>query len=372
MPTSQVNEAIQNLHGTEHFRDGAALTDGQLLGRFIERRDEAAFTALVEQHGAMVWSVCHRILGNRQDAEDAFQASFLVLIRKAASIVPREMVANWLYGVAHRTALLARRTATRRKARERQVVKVPEPAAAEQELWNDLRPLLDQELSRLPDKYRVVIVLCDLEGKTRTEAARQLSLAPGTVGSRLARARARLAKRLAQHGLAVSGGVLAAVLSSTAAPACAPPAVVSGTVKAATLFAAGQGAALPVTVATLIEAVLKTMLLSKLKTAAVALLALFVLEIGAAAVLSRIAAAEQSEKEATTRKLDRGETVPEKVTRENPDTGVVPPVADKGEVKIGAPCEYKALSYEDIKTLEFRKRGTDTAEDGLNMLGDAG
>src|SRR5262249_33720659 len=147
------------------------------------------------------------------------QVTFLVFVRKAASIASRKLVANWLYGVAHQTALKARATAARRKERERQVTEMPEPAVAEQDLWRDLQPLLDQELSHLPDRYRSVIVLCDLEGKTRKEAARELGCPEGTVGGRLARARAMLAKRLAQRGVALSGGALAAVLSQKAASA---------------------------------------------------------------------------------------------------------------------------------------------------------
>ena len=112
--------------------------------------DEAAFAALVRRHGPMVWGVCRRLL-HYHDAQDAFQATFLVLFRKAASILPREMVANWLHGVARQTALQARRTAARRGARERQVTEMPEAAGVEQDLWNDLQPLVDQQLSRLPD-----------------------------------------------------------------------------------------------------------------------------------------------------------------------------------------------------------------------------
>ena len=144
---------------------------GNCWSRFVGRRDGAALEALVRRHGPMVWGVCRRVLGGRQDAEDAFQATFLVLVRKAASVAPREMVGNWLYGVAHRTALKARATAARRAARERQMAEMPEPAPAGEDRWADLLPLLDRELSRLPDKYRAVIVLCDLEGKTRTEVA---------------------------------------------------------------------------------------------------------------------------------------------------------------------------------------------------------
>src|SRR5262249_6980489 len=151
---------------------------------FIERHDEAALAALVKRHGPMVWGVCRRLL-NHHDAEDAFQATFLVLVRKAASVVPRGMVGNWLYGVAHQTALQARRTAARRKAKEVQVTEMPDTQAAPPDQWLDVQPLLDQELSRLPNYYRAVIVLCDLEGRTRREVARQLGVPEGTVAGRL-------------------------------------------------------------------------------------------------------------------------------------------------------------------------------------------
>ena len=186
MATSPMAEFLQQLRGTALLPAGAALTDGDLLEGFVTRRDEAAFAALVRRHGPMVWGVCRRVVPSPQDAEDAFQATFLVLVRKAASVVPREMVANWLYGVAHQTALNARAGAARRRTRERQVTPMPEPASAQNDLWRDLRPVLDQELSRLPDKYRCAIVLCDLEGKTRKAAAQQLGCPEGTVAGRLA------------------------------------------------------------------------------------------------------------------------------------------------------------------------------------------
>src|SRR5713101_7305266 len=208
MPTSQMSGVIQHLRRAMLLRDGAGLTDGQLLEDFISRRDEAALAALVRRHGPMVWGVCRRILRNYHDAEDAFQATFLVLVRKAASVLPRGMVANWLYGVARQTALKARVTVARKEGRERQVLTMPEPAGREQHLWCDLQPLLDEELSRLPDKYRAVLVLCDLEGKTRKEAARHFNLPEGTVASRLATARAMLAKRLGRNGLGMSGAML--------------------------------------------------------------------------------------------------------------------------------------------------------------------
>src|SRR5438445_8240641 len=220
MATNQLRRVIQTLRGgTALPQDGAGLTDGQLLESYVGSREEAALAALVRRHGPMVWGVCRRVLRNWHDAEDAFQATFLVLVRKAASLASPELLANWLYGVAHQTALKARATTAKKRARERQVTEMPEPAVTEQNLWNDLQPLLDQELSRLPDKYRIAIVLCGLEGKTRKEAARQLGVPEGTLAARLARARVKLAQRLARHGLAVSGSALAAVLSPSAVSA---------------------------------------------------------------------------------------------------------------------------------------------------------
>jgi RNA polymerase sigma factor (sigma-70 family) len=295
MASSQTSEVIQHLRRMVLLRDGAGLTDGQLLEDYLSRRDEEALAALVRRHGPMVWGVCRRVLPNYHDAEDAFQATFLVLVRKAARIASRELLANWLYGVAHQTALNARAMVARRKGRERQVAEMPEPAVAERELWRDLQPLLDDELSRLPDKYRVVIVLCDLEGKTRKEAARQLGRPEGTVAGQLARARVMLAKRLAQRGVALSGGALAVVLAQNVASAGVPTSVVSSTIKAASLFAAGQAAATAVVsakVAALTEGVLKTMLLTKLKIASAVLLAVAVLGGGAGALLRQTQAAE--------------------------------------------------------------------------------
>src|SRR5215468_9605576 len=146
MTTTPMAVLIHQLRRTVLLRDGAGLTDGQLLENFINHHDEAALTALVQRHAPMVWGVCRRVLPSYHDAEDAFQATFLVLVRKAASIASPELLANWLHGVAHQTALKARATTSKRRERERQVTEMPEVAATEQDLWNDLRPLLDQEL----------------------------------------------------------------------------------------------------------------------------------------------------------------------------------------------------------------------------------
>jgi len=153
MATGNLNPVIDQLRRVVLLPDGAGLTDGQLLESFVSHRDEAAFEVFMRRHGPMVLGVCRRVLRNHHDAEDAFQATFLVLIRKAGSIVPAERVANWLYGVASRTALKARGMIVNQQVRERQVTEMPEPESAEvDDCWSDLQPLLDQELSRLPDK----------------------------------------------------------------------------------------------------------------------------------------------------------------------------------------------------------------------------
>lgn len=245
MAASPISEVLQHLRRAVFPREGAGLTDGQLLGDYLRLREEAILDALVRRHGPMVWGVCCRMLRNGHDAEDAFQATFLVLIRKAASIAAPELLANWLYGVARQTALKARATAAKRRTRERQMAMMPEPATPEIEPGDHLQPLLDQELSRLPEKYRTAIVLCDLEQKTRKEAARQLAVPEGTVAARLARGRALLAKRLARHGLGVSAATLATVLSQSSASAQVPAALAVATVQMLTAVdASGTAVAL--------------------------------------------------------------------------------------------------------------------------------
>jgi RNA polymerase sigma factor (sigma-70 family) len=296
MASGQRNGVIGYLRRATLLRDGAGLTDGQLLADYISRRDEAAVTALVRRHGPMVWGVCRRVLSNGHDAEDAFQATFLVLVRRAASIAAPELLANWLYGVARKTAMKARATVAKRKVRERQVTDMPEPAEVERDPWNDLQPLLDQELSRLPDIYRVVIVLCDLEGKSRKEAARYLGLPEGTVGSRLARARVVLAKRLTERGVALSCAGLAVVLAQNVASAVVPSLVVSNAIEAASFFAAGQVAAtgpVSVKVAALTKSVLKAMMMNKLKAVIAVTLVLGFISAGTTVATLRSAAQDK-------------------------------------------------------------------------------
>lgn len=274
MAISPMSVVIQQLR-TAFGRDDAEMTDGELLTLFLNSRDDAALATLVRRHAPMVWGVCNRLLRSHHDAEDAFQATFLVLVRKGASVVPREMVGNWLYGVAHQTAARLRAIAARRSGRERIVANMPEPAV-EEASRNDVISLLDQELSCLPEKYRVLIVLCHLESKTCKEVARQLGIAENTVASRLARARVMLTKRLARRGVTVSGGMVGVALSQGAASAAPPATLVASTIKAASLMAAGQVAAgaISPTVAYLTEGVVKTMFLSKIKSVMALLLML--------------------------------------------------------------------------------------------------
>jgi RNA polymerase sigma factor (sigma-70 family) len=269
--------------------------DADLLHRFTASQDEGAFTALVRRHGPMVLGVCRRLLPNEQDAEDAFQATFLILALKAASVRPAEMLGSWLHGVARTTALKARRTRLRRTQRERLVAVLPEPEPVPREAdpLSDLLPILDDELARLPNRFRAVVVLCDLEGLTRPEAARQLGVPEGTVNSRLSRARALLAQRLSRHSATLSGGALALLLTQCAA-ARVPAAVTLSAIRLAALMA-GTGTAAPgvlsAGVAHLVEGVTGTMFVTKLKSALAALLVLA--GIGLGGVLSLRADADE-------------------------------------------------------------------------------
>jgi RNA polymerase sigma factor (sigma-70 family) len=265
MTTGRMGEGLRRLRGSLLRRDGAGCTDGQLLEAFVSRRDEAAFEAVVNRHGPLVLGVCRRVLRHVHDAEDAFQATFLVLARKAGSIAARDRLAGWLYGVAYHTALKARAARARRGGRESQVPDMPEPESTGEAAWEDLQPLLDQELSRLPEKYRLPVILCDLEGRTHKEAAQALGWPVGTLSGRLARARKSLAGRLTRRGIALCGGSLALALSREAASAGVPAELASATAQGAALFAAGRAAAVPARVIALTEAVMKTMLAVKLR-----------------------------------------------------------------------------------------------------------
>jgi RNA polymerase sigma factor (sigma-70 family) len=307
-------------------------TDAQLLERFTHRREEAAFAALVRRHGPMVLGVCRRMLGNPHDAEDAFQATFLILVRKASRIRNPEAVGCWLYEVAYRTASRARARAALRRLHERRALPMSPADFLTPLIWQEVGPVLDDEVRRLSDRFRAPFVLCYLEGKTYEQAARQLHLSPRSLSRRLARAREVLRARLARRGLALSAGCLATLLAERAAPAAVPPALATDTVRAALLGAAGEtfpAAGIPPGVAALAEGSLRTTALTRWTVAL--LLALAVGLFGAAVGLwaqpspadkappqpakpprpaaSRKPSAPQTEKETTTvrgRVLDAG------------------------------------------------------------------
>ena len=269
----------------------SGLTEAQLLARFVERRDEAAFEALVSRFGPMVLGVCRQVLADHHAADDAFQATFLVLVKRARSIRERELLGNWLYGVALKVAKRARADQAKRRAREQE----GQPVAAEP-IGNgralddiELGPILHEELARLPEKYRAPMVLCYLDGQTCEEAAGRLGWPVGTVKGRLSRAKDMLRGRLARRGVTASAAILAATLTK-AAEASVPQFLLDQTVRAAmgfaaggSLAAAGLGSAAAVALA---EGVHTTMILTKWKAIAIAA-TLFGTLAGSAAVMAR-------------------------------------------------------------------------------------
>lgn len=265
MPTNPLNVVIQHLLADLRPKD-YVMTDGELIARFVRSRAEDALATLVQRHASMVWGVCRRLL-DHHDAEDAFQATFLVLVRKAAS-VPEQTVANWLYGVARQTAIRLRATAAKRGRRETQVVTLPDQSVPEVP-DADLQAL-DEELSRLPDHYRCVIILCDLECMTRKEAARQLGIPEGSVASRLARAREMLGKRLVRRAVATTALMAGSVPGVMTASV--PSSLVVFTIKVTHMMAVGKAVAVAPSVADLTTGVAKAMSMSKMKSVVTAVL----------------------------------------------------------------------------------------------------
>jgi RNA polymerase sigma factor (sigma-70 family) len=256
--------------------DQAAQTDGQLLERYVTRQDEEAFTSLVERHGRMVLNVCRRVLPEAHDAEDAFQATFLVVVRRAAALDRRGSIAHWLHTVAYHISIRARADAARRRVQERQVADMPAEVCedAEDAAWPEIRPLLDQELARLPDKYRAPLILCYLEGMTNEQAARELGWPIGSMAKRLARGRELLRNRLVRQGVVMSTAIFGAGLSEHALAATLPSGLVTTTVRAAFLFAAGEAAAgaISAPAVSLAEGALRSLGMVRIKVAAALLL----------------------------------------------------------------------------------------------------
>jgi RNA polymerase sigma factor (sigma-70 family) len=289
MTHAPLGAVVRYLRTADPANPDRPVTDTQLLERFLASRDEAAFTVLVRRHGPMVLGVCRAVLGNRQDAEDAFQVTFLVLARHAATVRKREALAGWLHGVAYRTALQARRAARRRHHHEtRAEAMTPKHPAAEQ-AWQEIRAALDEEVGRLPAAYRGPFVLCCLEGRSREEAARELGLKEGTVSSRLARARKFLQERLAARGLGLAAALAGLALARRAAAAVPAP-LVRATVGAALMYAGGGTLAAGViseNAAALLKGVSNAMSPNRSPVATALLAAVGALATGAALLLCR-------------------------------------------------------------------------------------
>ncbi len=249
--------------------------DEQLLYAFITRRDDSAFADLMRRHGPMVLHLCHRVLGHEQDAEDAFQATFLILAQNAAALRNKTSLASWLHGIAYRTAMKAKQAAARRRKYERQTLSQSSTDPADELSWREMRVLLDEEINRLPEKYRSVFVLCCLEDMSRAEAGQRLGLKERTVLSRLAEARKRLGKRLARRGVELTA-VLAATALAVPPASALPAGLMAATIKAASATVAGDGltGVVSASVDQLVQSAATAMLVSNAKiTTAVFLLA---------------------------------------------------------------------------------------------------
>jgi RNA polymerase sigma factor (sigma-70 family) len=267
MAPNGLNAFIRRLRTHYAPADSGGLTDRDLLDRWLLRRDEAAFETLVWRHGPMVLGVCRRLLANSGDAEDAFQATFLALLRKACGIQRRDALGGWLYRVAYRVALRVRATSFRRASRERpDIIDHPAPDRIDPP-WRDLQPVLDEEVSRLAERERVPFVLCYLEGRTNAEAARELRCPVGTVQSRLARARRQLRARLTRRGLAPSATAFALGLAAQEALAVVPTLLVTKLVAITAGRTPGQ---IPIRVNTLTNGAVRTMFYATLRRTVVA------------------------------------------------------------------------------------------------------
>jgi RNA polymerase sigma factor (sigma-70 family) len=281
-----LTDFVRHLQRVTRHPPAPDLTDGELLERFRAHREEAAFAVLLQRHGPMVLGVCRRVLGNDDLAEDAFQATFLVLVRKAPSIRKRQSVASWLYGVARRTSLKARLQETRHRSEPLRLADLPAVAAPDELTLRELRAILDEELAQLPEKYRVPLVLCYLEGKTHEQAAHELGWPRTSLSTRLGRARLLLQRRLTRRGLALSLGLLGALLGAEASGSPVSALLLISTTQAAGLVAAGKAAAGVVSsqAAALAEGVARAMFVSQLKVGLVLLLVLGLFVTGAGLV----------------------------------------------------------------------------------------
>jgi RNA polymerase sigma factor (sigma-70 family) len=336
-------DVVREMGHSWQLRAALALPDAQLLERFVRLRDETAFEALLHRHGPLVFGVCRKFLYNPHDAEDAFQATFLILARKAGSVAPQSLLGPWLYGVACRVAARARKAALRRAQEQSGAERAAVTGAAEK-VDSDLAPLLHEEVQRLPDKYRRPVVLCYLEGKTNQEAAHQLQWPVGTVKGRLNRARALLRTRLTRRGVVLSAGLLTTALVP-AAPAL-PAGLLDVTAKAGLCFAAGNavaGGLASAQAVALTKGVLYTMFLSKLKFVAALILSVAVLA-GAGGIAYHTLAAEPANTDEKDKKADKAKEDKDTILGDWKVTGVEVEGKDGSDTEKGREFQQAMLT----------------------------
>jgi RNA polymerase sigma factor (sigma-70 family) len=365
MAASTLSTVLQHIRRIVSHPSGESLTDIQLLDEFRANKNQTAFAVLVKRHGPMVWGVCHHVLQHHQDEEDAFQATFLVLARKAASIRKKKALASWLHGVAYRMAMNAKRSAARRRIHEEQAKTTRRQDAAWELGWREVQAVIDEEIEGLPEKYRAVFIVCCLEGIGRAEAGCQLGLKEGTVSSRLDQARKLLQRRLARRGVTLSSVLGAIAVSQNAATAVVSPALVNGTVRAAPFFAACKAtSAISANVARLAEGAMKTMFASKMKSA-IALMLAVSLVTGAGALAHQALRANSSnakpehEQQPVALRIDgadKDRPIPDQISRQ-----------DGGEKASGQGIDNKGSPVAGAKKEPLR--GTVYAADGSPAVG---
>jgi RNA polymerase sigma factor (sigma-70 family) len=243
MALGTLSDVLRHMRGVYATQEARNLSDGKLLDRFLTSQDETAFAVLMHRHGPMVLALCRRLTGDTHAAEDAFQATFLVLARRAAAIKRKAAVASWLYGVAQRIALRAKTQMAAGRRREKEFAEMPRTQPADDDTSQELLGALDEEIGRLPEKYQAPIVLCYLEGKSHDQAARQLGWHKNSLTNRLARGRELLRKQLVGRGIALPAAGLTAALGTQASAAPVGATLMINTAKAATSFASGQAVA---------------------------------------------------------------------------------------------------------------------------------
>jgi RNA polymerase sigma factor (sigma-70 family) len=353
MPRGPLETVLRHLRRLAEAGAGRDLSDGELLDRFRTGGEEAAFALLVQRHGSMVLGVCHRVLGDEHAAEDAFQATFLVLASKAGCIRRRASVASWLYGVARRIAAKAKVEAARRRRREQRYEEMPHRQPGDEMACREVRQVLDEELGELPDKYRAPLILCHLEGKSQSEAARELGWARATLADRLARGRELLRGRLVRRGLTLSAGFLTSAVVDGTASATVPALLVLNTARAA-LASTGKsaGAFVSMEAAALAEGVIRTMTTSKLKIGAI-------LAVGLALTTAGIAGHRQGAKPETPPPAGTGKALP--------DSGKRVEAASEGFIYAGRVLDPDGKPLAGAKlficgltpgVIEFRERAT--------------